>query len=88
MDKEIAELAGFNIKVHHNFSCGGYAKTNTELLDFINHFAKHTGILLDQVYTGKMMLAVSKLIAQNYYPNNSKIVTIHTGGLLGMLSIV
>jgi 1-aminocyclopropane-1-carboxylate deaminase len=88
MDQEIAALAGFDIKVHHNFSCGGYAKTNTELLDFINHFAQHTGILLDQVYTAKMMLALSKLIAENYYPKNSKILAIHTGGLLGMMSVM
>lgn len=88
MDQEIASLAGFDVKVHHEFSCGGYAKTNTELLDFMKHFAQHTGILLDQVYTAKMMLAVSKLIAQKYYPANSKILTIHTGGLLGMMSVV
>jgi 1-aminocyclopropane-1-carboxylate deaminase len=88
MDKEIAALAGFDVKVHHEFSCGGYAKTNTELLDFMQHFAQHSGILLDQVYTAKMMLAISKLIAQKYYPANSKILTIHTGGLLGMMSVV
>lgn len=88
MDQEIAALAGFDVKVHHEFSCGGYAKTNTELLEFMQHFAQHTGILLDQVYTAKMMLAVSKLIAQKYYPANSKILTIHTGGLLGMMSVV
>lgn len=88
MDHEIAALAGFDVKVHHEFSCGGYAKTDTELLDFMQHFTMHTGILLDQVYTAKMMLAISKLIAQKYYPANSKILTIHTGGLLGMLSIV
>ena len=88
MDHEIGALAGFDVKVHHEFSCGGYAKTDTELLDFMQHFTMHTGILLDQVYTAKMMLAISKLIAQKYYPANSKILTIHTGGLLGMLSIV
>ncbi len=88
MDHEIGALAGFDVKVHHEFSCGGYAKTDTELLDFMQHFTMHTGILLDQVYTAKMMLAISKLIAQKYYPTNSKILTIHTGGLLGMLSIV
>lgn len=88
MDQEIASLAGFDVKVQHEFSCGGYAKTNTELLDFMKHFAQHTGILLDQVYTAKMMLAVSILIAQKYYPANSKILAIHTGGLLGMMSVV
>jgi 1-aminocyclopropane-1-carboxylate deaminase len=54
----------------------------------MQHCAQHTGILLDQVYTAKMMLAVSKLISQKYYPTNSKILAIHTGGLLGMMSLV
>ena len=88
IDKEIAALAGFNIKVHHQFHTGGYAKTTPELLEFIKYFAQNTGILLDQVYTGKMMLAVSKLAKENYFPDNSNVLTIHTGGLLGMMSIL
>lgn len=88
MDKEIAALSGFEIKVHHQFHRGGYAKTDPELLDFIKHFAQQTGVLLDQVYTAKMMLAIEQLIKEHYYPEGSKILAIHTGGLLGMLSIL
>ena len=86
MDTEIATLAGFAVKVHHDFSCGGYAKTTPELLQFMRDFSQQTGILLDQVYTGKMMFALQQLIQSGYYPAGSKILAIHTGGLLGMMT--
>ena len=88
MDAEIAALAGFDVKVHHDFSGGGYAKTTPELIQFMQDFAQQTGILLDQVYTGKMMFALQQLIQLGYYPTGSKILAIHTGGLLGMMTVL
>jgi 1-aminocyclopropane-1-carboxylate deaminase len=75
-----------NWKIHHQFYRGGYAKTDEELLQFIKTFASSTGILLDQVYTAKMMMGVIQLVNENYYPPHSKLLLIHTGGLLGLLS--
>ena len=74
-------------KIHYRFHEGGYAKTTIELLDFIKMFSSHTGILLDQIYTGKMMKAVFELAEENYFSANSKIMCVHTGGLMGLLSI-
>ncbi len=84
--KLIPEL--HNWKMHHNFHRGGYAKTDEELMRFITEFATQTGILLDQVYTGKMVLAVFNLIKNDYFKPQSKILLVHTGGLLGLLSQV
>ena len=86
MDDEIAALAGARVKVHHSFYRGGYAKTDAELLQFMTAFARQTGILLDQVYTGKMMMAIGELIGAGYYPEGSRILAVHTGGLLGMIT--
>lgn len=72
-------------KIHHQFHEGGYGKWNPELMDFIQFFASKTGILLDQVYTAKMMKAVFTLAEADYFKPNSKILSIHTGGLLGLL---
>ena len=33
-----------------------------------------------------MMMGLATLIEQGYYPPNSRILAIHTGGLLGVLS--
>ena len=72
--------------IHHQFHGGGYAKTSPELFAFIDMFAQHTGVLLDQVYTAKMVRAVIELVEQGYYKRGDKVLLIHTGGLLGLLS--
>jgi 1-aminocyclopropane-1-carboxylate deaminase len=63
---------------------GGYAKLNAELVRFINEFNKQQGILLDPIYTGKMIYGIYDLIQKNYFPEHSKILAIHTGGLQGI----
>jgi 1-aminocyclopropane-1-carboxylate deaminase len=75
-----------NWHLHHRFHEGGYAKTTPELLDFVDAMAAQTGLLLDQVYTGKMMKAVVQLVEEKYYTPSDKLLLIHTGGLLGLLS--
>ena len=67
-----------------DYHFGGYAKINAELVNFINDFKIQTTIQLDPVYTAKMVFGVVNLIATNYFPENSKILLIHTGGLQGI----
>jgi len=70
-----------------DYHFGGYAKYNKELIIFINEFKKNTSILLDPIYTGKMLFGVFDLIKKNYYPPYSNILAIHTGGLQGVAGI-
>ena len=49
-------------------------------------FASETGILLDPVYTGKMMRGVYALISENVIKPVESVLCIHTGGLTGLLS--
>jgi 1-aminocyclopropane-1-carboxylate deaminase len=67
-----------------DYHFGGYAKVTNELVSFINRFYEDTKIPLDPVYTGKMVYGVLDLISKNYFPNGSKILMIHTGGLQGI----
>lgn len=67
-----------------NYHFGGYGKINPELIAFINQFYKENEIPLDPIYTGKMVFGVMDLIQKNYFPENSKILMIHTGGLQGI----
>ncbi|WP_160713744.1 1-aminocyclopropane-1-carboxylate deaminase/D-cysteine desulfhydrase [Chitinophaga solisilvae] len=71
----------------HNFHGGGYAKTSPALIDFINTFYKETGIPTDIIYTGKLVMAFHELSRQRYFPDTSKVLLIHTGGLQGNLSL-
>lgn len=72
--------------LHHNFHFGGYGKFDKEVIDFIKRYAVQTGVLLDPVYTAKMMLGLTQLVEQDYFAPNTKILAIHTGGLWGLTS--
>ena len=67
-----------------DYHFGGYGKVNEELVQFINQFYKETQVPLDPIYTGKMVFGVIDLIKKNYFPDNAKILMIHTGGLQGV----
>jgi 1-aminocyclopropane-1-carboxylate deaminase len=67
-----------------DYHFGGYAKVNEELITFMNQFYKENQIPLDPVYTAKMVFGVIDMINNNYFPTNSKILLIHTGGLQGV----
>lgn len=71
--------------IHNNYHFGGYAKTTLELISFIKEFVAKTGILIEPIYTGKMMYALVDLIKKGTFKPNSKILTLHTGGLTGLL---
>ena len=63
---------------------GGYAKIDEQLINYINIFKKAYDIQLDPIYTGKMLYGISELIDRGYFPENSRILAIHTGGLQGI----
>ena len=87
------DIQGFLPKGIQNWSldtdshCGGYAKTTPDLLAFIKAFALDTGIPLEPVYTGKVLLALYKEVINSDIPSGSRLLVIHTGGLQGARSL-
>ncbi len=73
-----------NLTVFNNYHFGGYARSTPELIDFVNTFKKQHGIALDPIYTGKLVFGVLDLIKKGFFPENSSIVLIHSGGLQGI----
>jgi 1-aminocyclopropane-1-carboxylate deaminase len=73
-----------NWELQTDYHFGGYGKVTTEFIEWMNWFYAQTGIPLDPIYTGKMVFGVMDLIQRNYFPPNSKILMIHTGGLQGI----
>lgn len=63
---------------------GGYGKINDENVRFINDFKMKFDIPLEPIYTGKMMQKVFEMIYADYFPEGSKILCFHTGGLQGI----
>lgn len=60
---------------------GGYAKYNDTLIEFINNFHNVNNILLDYIYTGKMMYQLYQDIENDMIPNNTTVIALHTGGI-------
>jgi len=73
--------------LHLAYHFGGYAKTEPRLIEFMKQFIAETGILIDPVYTGKMLFAVYDLAEQGVFKPGEKILAIHTGGLWGLLGM-
>lgn len=85
LQEEICKFAKTdNWQLVTDYHFGGYGKVNLELINFINKFSESNKIPLDPVYTSKMAFGVLDLIDKNYFPANSKILMIHTGGLQGI----
>lgn len=77
-----AKKDNWNLISDYHF--GGYGRINLELIEFINAFFEENEVPLDPIYTGKMVFGVIDLIHKNYFPADSKILLIHTGGLQGI----
>ena len=72
-----------NYSLQTDFHLGGYAKYSAELLAFIERFRQRHGVLLDPIYTGKLLWGVLVLVEQGYFRPDSTVVAIHTGGQQG-----
>ncbi len=76
--------SGENWKMVLDYHFGGYARISEALISFINNFQKDTGIPLDPVYTAKMMYGLIDLAENDFFPDGTSILAIHTGGLQGV----
>ena len=72
------QFTSYVLQTEYHF--GGYAKYSAELLAFIQRFRARHGVLLDPIYTGKLLFGVLDMIGQGYFRRGSTVVAIHTGG--------
>ena len=72
-----------NWSINFDYHFGGFAKTNNELLSFIDDFQSHSNIPIEPIYNGKMLFGVFDLIKKGVFEKGQKIIVIHTGGLQG-----
>ncbi len=73
-----------NYEVNTEYHFGGYAKKNLKLIEFMRSFYTEAGIKTDPIYTAKQFYGVLDLIKKDYFPKNSKIVIVHSGGMQGL----
>ncbi|MDF7814563.1 pyridoxal-phosphate dependent enzyme [Hymenobacter sp. YC55] len=73
--------SSYELRTEYHF--GGYAHFSAELLRFIEDFEARHGVLLDPIYTGKLLYGILDLLRQDYFEAGSTVVAVHTGGLQG-----
>lgn len=77
------ECKNKNWSIAHNYHGGGYGKASTSLVEFCNVFNAEFGIPIEPVYSGKLMFAVKEMLHTGYFPDNSRLLLLHTGGMQG-----
>jgi len=87
LDGEIRKLDGEGVNILHNYHFGGYAKYTGELIEFMNAFFRATAIPSDFVYTGKLFFAIHDLVKKDHFDPGTKLLLIHSGGLIGNRSL-
>ena len=88
-DSILAKLRAANFREDYDFQIvenilpKKFAQMSPELMAFIKAFQQTEGVLLDPVYTSKMMFRLYALLEQQFFPEGSCVVALHTGGLQG-----
>jgi 1-aminocyclopropane-1-carboxylate deaminase len=85
---QIQAISGFtdrtNFQLYPDSVFGGYGRIDERLVNFMNDFHVRTGVLLDPVYTGKMMYQLVRMVSDGFFPENSRTLVVHTGGIQGI----
>ena len=71
----------------NEYHFGGYAKRPKQLIDFMIAIWNDHQLPTDIVYTSKLMYAAFDLAEKDFFPANSKVMVIHSGGLQGNNSL-
>ncbi len=75
-------LSNWQIILDYHF--GGYAKVTNELLNFCLEYKQLHNIEIEPIYTGKMLYGIFDLAQKNFFPKDSIIIALHSGGLQGL----
>lgn len=68
-------------KLIYDTQAGAYGKATDELIHFINEFQNQYKILLDPIYTGKLLFGIFTSIKTKQWKWGKNLLIIHTGGL-------
>lgn len=73
-----------DIVANSDYVGSGYGKPTPDGLEAIELFARHEGILLDPVYSGKGAAGLIDLIRKGHFSRDQRIVFLHTGGAIAL----
>lgn len=74
------DIPTIRLRFYDNYVGKGYAIPTDEMIEAVKLVARTEGILLDPVYTGKVMAGLIDLIRQGEFTKDDNVLFIHTGG--------
>lgn len=78
------DLPRETVAANSDYVGDGYGLPTEGMLEALTLFARHEGILLDPVYSGKGAAGLIDLIRKGYFTHDENVVFIHTGGSAGL----
>ncbi len=87
VDEETEAEVRSNLHYMLDYHFGGYAKINSQLIEFIREIYNTTDLKLDPVYTGKAFFALCDMAKNTDAIQGEKWLFIHTGGLQGIAAM-
>jgi len=89
LEQEVKELINDYPKksqwsIDYRYHFGGYAKIKPELIAFMHSFHSTHQVVLDPIYTSKMMYGLYDMIRSDEFIPGTTIIALHTGGLQGI----
>lgn len=78
------ELPREAVVANSDYVGDGYGLPTESMLEALTLFARHEGILLDPVYSGKGAAGLIDLIRKGHFRKDDNVVFIHTGGSVGL----
>ncbi|MBS0548760.1 MAG: D-cysteine desulfhydrase [Proteobacteria bacterium] len=77
----IGKIPDSAVKSFGGFWQPKYSVPNKKMVEAVQMLARTEGVLLDPVYTGKIMAGLIGLARQGHFKPNAKVLFMHTGGL-------
>ncbi|MGB9474636.1 MAG: D-cysteine desulfhydrase family protein [Candidatus Udaeobacter sp.] len=74
------EFVPNDVMANANYCSAGYGMLTEQEREAIDLFAKHEGLLLDPVYTGRAAAGMIDLIRKGFFKKDETVLFLHTGG--------
>jgi D-cysteine desulfhydrase len=68
------------VEVVDDYVGPGYSLPTASMVEAVQLFARHEGILLDPVYTGKTAAGLIGMVRAGRFAPNERVLFLHTGG--------
>jgi L-cysteate sulfo-lyase len=83
---ERIEFTAADVLANADYCSSGYGIVTEREREAIELFARHEGLLVDPVYTGRAAAGMIDLICKGFFKKNETVLFLHTGGQLALFA--